>query len=90
MTMTDAPPDLRIDPFRLGAPETGITVRCLGDGGYRQHDIAHLSAESLLAWLRSRGGSNPWAENTIAVLLHHEKPIAPEGLQPARVPADLE
>ena len=88
-----APPELqlKVDPYRTGAKETGVQARCLESPGvYKLHDIAHLDAASLLAWLRSKGGCNPWAENTIAALLHHEEPIAPEGEAPPRVPSDLE
>lgn len=91
MAMTDTMPELRADPYREGAPETGIAVRCLTDGGaYKQRDIAHLDAASLLIWLRSRGGCNPWAENTIGLLLHYEEPIAPDAAAPPRIPSDLE
>jgi hypothetical protein len=57
--------DLHVDDERTGLPETGIYVRA--DGG--SFDIAHLTRDSVLRWLRSRGGSNLWAENTVLVLI---------------------
>lgn len=52
--------------------EIGIPVRALDDGKWVTTDIAHLDRESLLSWLRSRGGDNPWAENVVLILLGHE------------------
>ena len=53
-------------------PESGIYVRAkLGDK-WGSYDIAHLERESLVAWLKSRGGDNPWAENCVLLLLGHE------------------
>lgn len=70
-------PELIVDPFRVELPETGIYVRAkLGDQ-WGTHDIAHLGAASLLAWLRSRGGENPWAENCVGMLLGHSGGITP-------------
>ena len=34
-------------------------------------DIACLGRSSLLSWLRSRGGDNPWAEDVVGILLGH-------------------
>ncbi len=64
------------DTLRATRPDyanaTGIYVRALGlDSRWGSHDIAELDAPSLLAWLRSRGGSNPWAENVVGILLGH-------------------
>ena len=42
------------------------------ENGYGSYDIATLDRDSLFRWLRSRGGSNPWAENIVAVLLGHK------------------
>lgn len=80
---------LTVDPYRTGAPETGVYVRARSEGKMGSHDIAHLDANSLLAWLRSRGGENAWAENTVGILLGHEEPIAPDAV-PSRVAATLE
>lgn len=79
MTMTID--SLKVDPYRRGAALTGIKAG--------PHDIAHLTADSLLAWLRHKGGNNPWAENIIGALLHHEAPLAAEGPVPTLVPAEL-
>jgi hypothetical protein len=65
--------ELIIDPNRTDLPETGIFVRAKNTAGeWDSIDIAHLTRESLFDWLRSRGGDNPWAENTVAILLGHE------------------
>ena len=69
--------DLCVDATRVNLPETGIYVRALtgnpqfGGGVWGSHDIAHLTRESLLVWLRSRGGENAWAENVVGILLGH-------------------
>lgn len=64
--------DLVVDSARVGPPTTNIFVRALDDIGYRVADIAELDRNSLLRWLRIRGGSNPWAENTVLILLGHK------------------
>lgn len=77
--------DLKIDPKRssLGSTKDGfryypltdptqIFVRAQGeDGTWHSVDIACLDRESLLRWLRSRGGSNEWAESVVLILLKH-------------------
>jgi hypothetical protein len=68
--------DLRIDPQRADLadnfPRTGIFVRAKDQTGKHQSvDIALLNKASLLALLRSRGGRNEWAENTVGLLLGH-------------------
>lgn len=70
-------PVLEIDPERLARDgETGIFVRAVhrrGDGDRLiSVDIVCLTKESLFSWLRSHGGSNPWAENCVALLLGHQ------------------
>lgn len=52
---------------------TGIYIRAKhhSTGRYDTYDILQLDAESLLVWLRSRGGNNPWAEDTVGLLLGH-------------------
>lgn len=56
---------------------SGILVRAFDEHGRPANvDIVELDRESLLAWLRSRGGSNPWAENCVLMLLGHEVPPA--------------
>lgn len=65
--------ELRTDEAREGAVMgCGIMVRALSQAGqYESFDIAELDRQSLFVWLRSRGGSNPWAENVVLVLLGH-------------------
>jgi hypothetical protein len=72
--------DLHIDPERavmaenLGEnfPRTGIFIRAKDQNGkYQSVDMALLKKASLLALLRSRGGQNEWAENTVGLLLGH-------------------
>lgn len=52
-------------------PDTGIFVRALTPDGYASVDIACLTPNSLLKWLRSGGGENEIAENVVGVLLGH-------------------
>ena len=67
-------PELLVDKKRWeddGLREaTGICVRVeLPDGTWGPADIAVLTTESLLSWLKSRGGDNPWAEDVVGILL---------------------
>jgi hypothetical protein len=70
---------LSVDPARWPEKEparhvTGIYVRAsVPDGGFDSVDIWCLDRDSLMRWLRSRGGANEWAENTVAVLLGHSQ-----------------
>ena len=67
---------LEVDPKRIGMlKKTGIYVRASFNGRFGSYDISELTAYSLLKWLRSRGGENPWAENTVGVILGHSEPI---------------
>ena len=53
---------------------TGIFVRAqLPDETWDSVDIAFLEKESLIEWLKSRGGNNPWAEEVVCILLGHIK-----------------
>ena len=66
--------ELHVDPARYDpnmVTNTGIFVRAKFNGHWLSVDIAHLDKESLLEWLRSRGGKNPWAEDTVGLLLGH-------------------
>lgn len=65
--------DLRVSKDRAGHyGETGILVRAkMPDERWGNADIADLDAESLLRWLRSRGGENGWAEAVVYMLLGH-------------------
>ena len=51
--------------------ETGIYIRAEIDGKWESVDIGdeRLPNEQVLAWLRSRGGDNILAENTVLLLL---------------------
>lgn len=49
---------------------TGIYVRAKHESGkWESVDILCLTKESLLDWLRSRGGNNSWAEDVVGILL---------------------
>ena len=66
--------DLKVDDSRVEAvSHTGIYVRAFSkeENHHGSYDIAELDAESLLVWLRSRGGDNPWAEDVVGILLGH-------------------
>lgn len=67
--------DLIVDKQRMNdlgdAPGTGIYVRAMDDGKWGSHDILVLDKKSLLVWLKSRGGDNPWAEDVVGILLGH-------------------
>lgn len=64
---------MRIDPNRQNR-RTGIYVRAqTGTGDWMSVDLSQLDRNSLMEWLRSRGGDNPWAEETVAILLGHNQ-----------------
>lgn len=50
---------------------TGIFIRVEIDGKWESADIAdeRIPDETILTWLRSRGGNNIWAENCVLLLL---------------------
>lgn len=52
---------------------TNIFIRAQNpdDGHWENIDICFLDTPSLRAWLTSRGGDNPWAENCVLLLLGH-------------------
>ena len=66
--------ELKVDPNRMNGATggTGIFIRASLNGKFDTYDIDQLDSESLLTWLRSRGGNNPWAENVVGILLGHE------------------
>ncbi len=64
--------ELIVDPTRKHFDIVGIPIRAKFDGNWGTYDINHLDRASLMIWLRSRGGQNDWAENTVAILLGHE------------------
>lgn len=65
----------RVGQVGINFIKTNIYVRANLDGNWGSYDIAALESDSLLTWLRSRGGHNPWAENCVLLLLGHD-PIA--------------
>jgi hypothetical protein len=73
--------EIDINRWRAGKGDpTGIYVRArlpVPERGYASIDIWYLTRPSLMEWLRSRGGANEWAENTVAMLLNHDPPSAP-------------
>lgn len=71
---------LHVDVNRVHLRGTGIYVRAKHENGhFGSFDIAELTRESLLVWLRSRGGYNPWAEDVVGVLLGHGCLNEPKG-----------
>lgn len=65
--------DLTIDPERTDLTEAGIPVRARLRGVWGNHDIAHLTRDSLIAWLNS--GVDHLAEGVVLTLLgHHHNP----------------
>ena len=65
-------PELKVDAQRVGLT-TGIYVRAKNVADqWDSVDIAELDKESLKAWLKSRGGDNKWAEDTVLILLGHQ------------------
>ena len=69
--------DLILDPERVKNKkmwgDTGIYVRVydVEDKKWTSADIVLLHRDSLLRWLKSRGGDNPWAEDVVGILLGH-------------------
>jgi hypothetical protein len=65
--------DLLTDPRRIGRYQetTGISVRARGPTGIDTFDLAELTRESVISWLRSRGGENLWAEDVALILMGH-------------------
>ena len=69
-------PDLHTDPKRIGRQHgrSRIYVRAKGPQGFDTYDLAELTRESLLVWLRSRGSAE-WSENVVCVLLGYAPTI---------------
>jgi hypothetical protein len=63
--------DLRVDPARRTLERTGIYVRARDGERFVSADIDQLDKRSLLAWLRSRGGDNPYAEDVVGLIMGH-------------------
>ena len=74
--------DLRVDDEREHEQHgaTNIFVRAKFEDAWGSYDIAELDRLSLLRWLRSRGGENLWAENTVLSLLGHAQFEATEAV----------
>ena len=74
---------LRVDSTRQHlSGTTGIYVRALTfgeEGVATSADIAELDTDSLLRFLRSRGGDNEWAEGVVLALLGHAPYVRSEG-----------
>jgi len=51
--------------------QTGIFVRATTPDGVKSADIAVLTPESLLKWLKMHDGDNQLAEDTVGILLGH-------------------
>lgn len=63
----------KADSSRMDLPETGMYIRAQNEAGsYGAFDLSHLDRDSVVRWLRSRGGENLWAENTVLILLGHK------------------
>ncbi len=71
----DETTELRVDPERYDPEDdsnkTTIFVRAKLNEQWLSVDIADLDKESLLVWLRSRGGKSEWAEDTVGIMLGH-------------------
>lgn len=82
-----ATPELVVDPSRYDdtSDPTGIYVRARYNGNWGNYDIAYLTAASLRDFLRSRGGSNPWAEETVFAIFGH--PVIGTSPNMTRIPA---
>ena len=63
-------PELADDVFK----QTGIFIRAKHNDNWGNYDIYQLTPESLLDFLRSRGGENRWAEGTVFALLGKQWP----------------
>ena len=80
---TSAP--LQIDPKRVYFTDTGeilsmyrgtgifVRAKLPSDSRWKNADIVTLDKSSLIAWLRSRGEKNEWAESVVLALLDHDR-----------------
>jgi len=70
--------NLRIDPERvkrIGSFKniTGIFIRAQDENNkWDAVDIYYLDLPSLDIFLKSKGGNNEWAENTVKIILDHD------------------
>lgn len=63
--------ELLVDSSRINYGNTGIFVRAKNGAHYGSFDICELEKDSLLEWLRSRGGDNKYAEDVVGIILGH-------------------
>lgn len=64
------PDDRRVTGIFVRARHPEQTTHDMA-GRWDTIDIYFLTRDSLLEWLRSRGGDNEWAENVVGTLLGH-------------------
>lgn len=74
--------DMRRSMLADDAAATGIKVPAFMGRTEGQHDIVTLERASLVTFLRSRGGDNPFAEDMFCLVLGHEPPTPPVTLVP--------
>ena len=69
-----APLVLKVDNKRWDAHRVGFPVRAIDELGmiWDPVDAGVLDRESMLAWLRSRDGANPWMESVVLRLLGYD------------------
>lgn len=65
--------NLEIDPDRMEREPAGVPIRAHVNGHWGTFDIVHLKKDSLIEWLRSRDGANPWMEYLVLALLGHPR-----------------
>ena len=64
--------EARLEQQYIDNSSTRIYVRAKHESGkWESVDILCLTKESLLEWLKSRGGDNPYAEDVVGLLLGH-------------------
>jgi len=62
--------ELKVDPDRMKFKElTGIFVRAKNGDSWGSYDCAVLDKPSFLSWIRSRGGSNAFAEDILGLVM---------------------
>lgn len=66
--------ELKTDPKRENIEGTDIYVRAeTSSGEWKSVDVVQLDKQSLLTWLKSRGGNNEFAEEVVCILLGHRE-----------------
>lgn len=76
-------PESASDPFDYIPAPTGIYIRTEDPNTSRVKtgDIYYLTSDSLLSWLKSRGGDNQWAEDVVGILMGHGHLHGPEEIE---------